>query len=669
MGDVSPLPAHLDPPLPIWSNAPFASPELASTILDAVSDAVVMYDAVGRIVGGNPAALTLFSLTLPGGEAARAVPLAERAPALNVWTLEGRLLPSADWPAMRLLRGETLSGTQAVDIVARTEDGHERILNVSGAPLFDAQGQVMGAVCVCRDITERTLLERELAARAAEMESIFATQVEAVAFADSTGHIIRMNEAQRQLLVARGINPSAEYIQIWSQVVTPRDATGRPVPTEHLPFYRALSGETVTSEQAVELYQRTPEGRNLVLLVSAAPVRDARARIIGVVLTSHDVTQRRHLEQELAERAGQIEGIFEAMADGSVLVDATARIVRMNEAYRRLLGYDATREAAGSSFADYAGRRLPRDIENRPLPKEQWPTMRALRGETLTGPGAVEVRLRALDGRELIVQISAAPVRDAAGDVVGAVSSIRDITERRQLEEQRSDILRVVAHDLLTPITGVRLYLQTQERRVRKGQPPFMPGEQQFDTLNANLLRMERLVNDLREMARIESGALTLDRRPCDLVALCRQEVKVQYLLAPGRKIQLELPRVSIWTEVDEQRVGQVIANLLSNAFKYSPIDRPVTLTLHVEDAVTRIAVQDQGPGIPAAELDHIWERFYRVAGITAHDGAKSLGLGLYICRAIIEQHDGQIGVESTAGVGSTFWFTLPLASTSTDKK
>src|SRR5271165_3377416 len=142
---------------------------------------------------------------------------------------------------------------------------------------------------------------------------------------------------------------------------------------------------------------------------------------------------------------------------------------------------------------------------------------------------------------------------------------------------------------------------------------------------------MERLVNDLREMARIEAGALTLERCPCDLAALCRQEVKVQHLLAPGRKIQLELPREPVQIEVDEQRLGQVIGNFLSNALKYSPNDQPVTLTVHVENAFVRIAVQDMGPGIPAAELDSIWDRFYRVEGITAHDGPQSLGLGLYI--------------------------------------
>lgn len=664
MSDISSVPTRLDLPPPLLPFQALTSPEVVAAVFDALADAVVVYDHAGRIVGTNPAAVNLFGLTQLGGRDGFAVPVAQRAMEVNVRTLEGVPLAPQDWPVLRVLRGEMLQGAQTMDVVVRTLDGRELIVNVSGAPLLDAEGKAMGAVCVCRDITQRVHMERDRAARAAEIESIFATQTEAVVFVDCTGRILRMNQAQRRLCTLAGFDPEAEYLQTWIQTGGQHDALGQPIQDEDRPFYRARRGETVIGEEAVELYQRSSQGQDLVLRVGAAPVRDAGGEIVGVVLTAEDVTQQRRLERELAERASQIEGIFEAMADGIVLVDATGHIVRMNESYRQLLGYDASREAAGSRFEDFAARRSPRDMENRPVPSEQLPTMRVLAGETLTGARAVEERVLTLDGRELIVQISGAPVRDAAGNLIGAVSAVRDITERRQLEEQRSDILRVVAHDLLTPITGVRLYLQTQERRVRKGQPPFMPEEGHLDTLNANLLRMERLVNDLREMTPIESGALTLERSPCDLTQLCRQEIKVQKVLMPGRTIRLVLPREPIRTEVDEQRVGQVIANLLSNALKYAPTDQPITLALGVENGMAHVAVQDKGPGIPAAELYHIWERFHRVEGISAHDGSQSLGLGLYICRAIVERHGGQVGVESTTGVGSTFWFTLPLAPT-----
>lgn len=633
-----------------------------SAIFMAMTDAVFVFDADGRIVRMNDAAATLTQ----AGEnpAFVALPLGARRAVLEMRDLDGRILPREEWPATRALRGERLIGAAAPDVLARTPDGHDLVLNISGAPLFDAQGQVTGAVCVSRDVTERKRLERELAERAAEMESIFATQVEGVVYADSAGHIIRMNDAQRQLLLSRGVDPTAEHIDAWAGTTPPYDAQGRPVPRDRLPFYRALRGETIAREEAVELHQRGRDGRDLAVRISAAPVRDAQGRIVGVVSTTHDVTQQRLLEQELAERASQIESIFDAQVDGIILCDTQARIIRMNTAQRQMLGLDITEEGSGFSFAQYAMRRNPRDIENRPLSYEQGPMMRVLRGEILTGAQAVELRFRALDGRELIAQISGAPVRDAAGHIIGGVVAVRDITERRQLEQQQRDVLRVVAHDLMNPITGMRLYFQSQERRLRLGQPAFVPDDALLNALKASVTRMEHLVNDLRAVTSIEAGALSLDRRPCDLSALCRREVEVQRLLAPNRAVQFEAPEQPLQADVDEQRVGQVVANFLSNALKYSPADCPVNLTLRADGAIARIAVQDAGPGIPETEFARLWERFHRVEGVKAQDGAQSLGLGLYICRAIIEQHGGQVGVESELGAGSTFWCTLPLAST-----
>ncbi|MGO8947236.1 MAG: PAS domain S-box protein [Ktedonobacterales bacterium] len=667
MSDISYLPTHLDLPPSLSPLTTVASPEVVSAVFDALADAVVVYDREGRIVGRNPAAVALFGLTQPAGQAPFAISDSERALGGDLQILGGEKLPPPDWPLLRVLRGETLQGAKTMDVVVHALGGRELILNVSGAPLLDTEGQVRGAVCVYRDIMERMQLERKFMARAAEMEGIFATQTEAVVFADRTGRIIRMNEAQRRLCALAGVDPEAKYIQTWTQTAAQHDAEGQPIEDERRVFYRALRGETVTHEQAVEFYQRSSQGQELVLRISGAPVCDAGGEIVGAVLSTEDVTQQRRLERELTERAGQIEGIFETLTDGILLVDASGRIVRMNEAERQLVGYDATLDDAGCLYAEFAERRMPRDLENRPFSKELLPAERILRGETLTGANAPEIRVRALDGRELIIRISGAPLRNATGNISGAVVAISDVTERYKMEEQRSDILRAVAHDLLTPITGVRLYLQTQARRLRKGQPPFLPGEGHFDALDTNLLRMERLVNDLRDMASIESGALMLERHLCDLRVVCCKEIETEKLLKPGRIIQLVLPPEPLLIEADEQRIGQVVANFLSNALKYSPSDQPVTLRLSVDGAVVHIEVKDRGPGIPAAELDRVWERFHRVEGIQAHHGTKSLGLGLYICRAIVEGYGGRVGVKSTVGVGSTFWCTLPLATASDD--
>jgi signal transduction histidine kinase len=121
---------------------------------------------------------------------------------------------------------------------------------------------------------------------------------------------------------------------------------------------------------------------------------------------------------------------------------------------------------------------------------------------------------------------------------------------------------------------------------------------------------------------------------------------------------------ISVPVVADAVRITQVITNYLNNALKYSPTDRPVDVSLRVARKTARVSVRDQGPGLSVAEQKSIWERFYQVDRIKAQSGsAGGLGLGLHICKTIIEQHQGQVGVESTPGEGSTFWFTLPLAA------
>ncbi|MGE5333622.1 MAG: sensor histidine kinase, partial [Nitrososphaerota archaeon] len=154
-----------------------------------------------------------------------------------------------------------------------------------------------------------------------------------------------------------------------------------------------------------------------------------------------------------------------------------------------------------------------------------------------------------------------------------------------------------------------------------------------------------------------------------DLVTLCQQEVRPMQM-AEMRELHVNLPDEPVMVQADRDRIGQVLANLLSNADRYSPIEQPITLTLRIERETTavggaqvRVLIRDEGAGIPEQEQAHVWERFHRAVGTQPRPGTGvSLGLGLYISREIIERHGGTMGLESAPGKGSTFWFTLPLA-------
>jgi signal transduction histidine kinase len=140
--------------------------------------------------------------------------------------------------------------------------------------------------------------------------------------------------------------------------------------------------------------------------------------------------------------------------------------------------------------------------------------------------------------------------------------------------------------------------------------------------------------------------------------------VEEQRQAAPGRTIDLDMPAESVPVVADADRIAQVVTNFLTNALKYSPEDRPVAVGLRLEDGAARVWVRDQGPGLSAADQAHIWEPFYRVEGIAPQSGSGAgLGLGLHISKTLVEMHQGRVGVDSAPGQGSTFWFTLPVAS------
>jgi len=175
---------------------------------------------------------------------------------------------------------------------------------------------------------------------------------------------------------------------------------------------------------------------------------------------------------------------------------------------------------------------------------------------------------------------------------------------------------------------------------------------------------MSRLVNCLFDLAQAQSGTLELKPVACNLAALVREQVELQHMMMADRTVCLDLStKQTVPIVADVDRLGQVLTNYLTNALKYSPPDKPIAVSLEVHSRLARVAVRDEGPGLPPEEQMRVWEPFHRAPGIAVQSaGGESLGMGLHICKTIVDAHGGQVGVESEVGQGSTFWFTLPLA-------
>jgi len=253
-------------------------------------------------------------------------------------------------------------------------------------------------------------------------------------------------------------------------------------------------------------------------------------------------------------------------------------------------------------------------------------------------------------------------IRDIA-DVAGAFQEMRLRLAERSAEQQRllvelEDLLRTVGHDLRSPLTAIQGQAQLLERSLAAGQTGGM-AVRSAEAIAANARRMNVMIQDLVDAARMESGQLQLEKQPVQL------EAKVSDLLATSAGV-LDVARVRtrISPELspvaaDPARLDRILTNLLGNALKYSEPGTEVVLGAEGADGQVRVWVADQGKGIPPEELPHLFDRYYRVKGTRKTEG---IGLGLYITRMLTEAHGGRIWVESEVGRGSTFSFTLPVA-------
>jgi len=337
------------------------------------------------------------------------------------------------------------------------------------------------------------------------------------------------------------------------------------------------------------------------------------------------------LEREKA----QIENILKNMQEGVVAVDRSGRVLLANpvflESWKNLLKTN--------------------NILESPLPeKAKEPFLRAIEeGEESSGEFSLP------DGRHFILLVS--PLKGEKNELYGAVGVFQDVSELKKIEKVRREFLANVSHELRTPLTSIRGFLEAMIDGVIDEQER----EKYLQIMHQETLRLGRLVSDVLELARLESGKVELERKETDLASLIarsilkltpqieEKELKVRTQIAPG------LP--SVW--VDEDRMEQVILNLLGNAIFFSPQGATITITATQKEGFVEVGIEDQGPGIPEEEIPYIFERFYRVEKSRAkkHGG---LGLGLAIAKQIVELHGGEIGVESEIGRGSRFYFRLP---------
>jgi PAS domain S-box-containing protein len=353
------------------------------------------------------------------------------------------------------------------------------------------------------------------------------------------------------------------------------------------------------------------------------------------------------------QRAVELDATITSMADGVVIYGPEGEIVRMNPVASTILGYSP--QAIEKPVTQRLSMLHLETPDGKPIPPEDTPSMRALRGETVRGMITVAHRS---SGKEVWMSNSASPLRTPDGKVLGAVVTFTDVTARHQLEEMRKDLIRSVSHDLRGPLTIIRGQAQILSRALEKA---GIHGAERnsAEAIIITAQRMNTMIQDLVDSVRLEAGQLPLTKTPVDLRATLSDLLeRARTSLDVGRiKLQttLNLPHVL----ADRDRLERILMNLITNALKYSPPESEVLIRAEVANGKVKVNVTDRGVGISPADYPHIFERFYRAART---EKAEGLGLGLYITRMLVEAHGGRIWVESELGKGTTFSFTLPVA-------
>ncbi len=399
------------------------------------------------------------------------------------------------------------------------------------------------------------------------------------------------------------------------------------------------------------------QGRPVGLIVQigsvtplAAELQDANFRLVMAGLAADE-----HAEQ--AEHSvARLNALIAGLQEGVVVLDGAGRTLLMNDAARST--WDLP-EAAQSLEGRPAHLRT---LDGALVKHDDWPTRRAQRGERFTDQEYTLSR----GGQLLRIVSNGSSVTDAAGDVVVAIVTFRDVTDLRRLEQFRDEYAALVAHDLRAPLTSVLGSAQLLRRRLERSAAPDSAVLQSVEDIGVAGRRMDVMIQEMLDSRSLESSAMSINREPADLADLTAGAVAAidASADAPPRivtEIEDGLPELF----VDRSRIERVLSNLLTNAMKYSTAARPIRITVRSGPDEVLVAVSDEGPGIAPEVLPNLFDRYYRVITSTQESRPDSYGLGLYIARLIVEAHGGRIWVESELGKGSTFSFALPTAGPS----
>lgn len=355
------------------------------------------------------------------------------------------------------------------------------------------------------------------------------------------------------------------------------------------------------------------------------------------------------LYTQVSHEKQRMDALLDSAADGILILVPDHTVIRCNPAFARMLGMPISR-ILGRSHQDV----IRWEKRKNGLTLEQaeaggWPL-------TPNATLYVEGDLEREDALPLPVGITYAPLLNQEGNLVNIIATIRDITHFREAEELKSTFISVISHELKTPVALIKGYVGTLRREDASWERAIV--KDSLEVIEEEADRLTELIDNLLDASRLQAGVLAINLSDVALDDLIERIVQRFRTQTTTHNIVMDFPEGFPVILADEDRISQVISNLLSNSIKYSPEGGVIRITGQILPTQVILCVSDQGPGIAPEDLPHVFDRFYRAS--EASRTTKGAGLGLYLARAVVEAHGGRIWVDPKPGDGVRVCFSLP---------
>lgn len=640
-----------------------------SAIIESSDDAIISKDLNGEITSWNPGARAIFGYS------------EEEAIGKNITMLipEDRLGEEEEIIG-NIKQGKKVDHMETIRI---DKWGREIPLSVTVSPVKDAKGRIVGASKVARDISDRTRADEKQARLSAIVES----SNDAIISKTLDGTILSWNNGAEKIF---GYTEE-EVVGKSITILIPQERLRE----EFHILEKIRNGITLDHFETIRKHK---SGKEIPISITVSPIKNSKGIITGASKVARDISFQVQAQAAREKYTRNLEVLNTVGKSISENLDVQGILQRVTDSTTKLTGaafgafFYNNVDREGNSFRLFTLSGAPREaFEHMGMPRHTemfLPTfvekkvvrIPDIRNHTSYGTNAPHFGMP--QGHFNVVSYLAVPVVSKSGAVIGgllyghpepniftaehellvvniasqaavSLDNSRLFEQVKSLSEKKDEFIALASHELKTPLTTIKGYLQVLSKREQDNLSELF--------LNKSLNQVEKLntlVEDLLNMSRIESGRLDFNIEVFDLRLMIQEIIETFSWSAQSHEIITSLGKTSAMVEGDRQRIEQALLNLMTNAIKYSPKADKIYISLEVVGTGATVRVRDEGIGLTSQQKEQLFTRFYRAEDTK---GISGLGLGLYLTKQIIDRHDGKIEVSSEYGKGSEFCISLPL--------